>query len=274
MAFYESNIAYLPIPRRLHYLVSHVYFRSKCKGCVGCKETTEKIASLFEEDGISESTVEKDLKECVSVWKVIEIENPGKPGKKTLKLTAKVYSFLSENTESIMDREKAKQIFEGRNILRSISRIEENEDRKNISEEAVKNYGEDRKNMGKKAVKDYAHNIKVKETLKKNSLIDGRESFEKLQIEVNESPRFIELIEKSGLMPEFKKTVSQSGRNPEKDTIPLIMDFARMDNNRFKIFTPENLIKRFCGAVQKGFIPNTNSKEGTSTKIKFTGKLI
>lgn len=107
-----------------------------------------------------------------------------------------------------------------------------------------------------------------KENLKKNSLNGQRESFEKNQIEINGGNKFIEAIEQNGLMPEFQKTVSQYGRNPEKDTIPLIKDWANMDNNRLKRFSPKNLINRFNGAMEKGFIPTSKSKQDTPTRIK------
>lgn len=255
MAIHEINLHYLPIPKRLHYLVAHVYFRTKVGGCY---ESIKDIASKFEADGLSESTIEKDLRQCIGLG-VIEVENPGLPGRK-LRTTQKVHSFLEENTQSIMDRESAKKVFQ---------------DRKNLRTYPVKDYGQDRKELLENTVKNYGHNRNRKETSKINSLNGEREDFEKIKIEASGGPEFIKAIQENGLMEKIREIISEAGPDPEKDTPSILRHFGGLDNNRGKSFTPDEISQRLKGYFKNGLHLNGGNgiKETHPVKPK-AGRMI
>jgi hypothetical protein len=244
MATFDINIHYLPVPKRLHYLIAHVYFRTKREGC---NETNLCIASHFEEDGISESTVEKDLRQCISLG-VIEVENPRSPGKRSLKTTQKVHSFLEENTQSLMDRETARSVFG---------------DRKNLRTYQVNNYGQDHKDLRENTVKNYGHNRNRIETTNINSLKGERESFEKIEIVASGGTEFIKVIQDSGLMGTVKKLIGEAGLDPEKETDSTLRHFGERNNgNRWN--SQDEFITRLKGYFEN-LIHHNRPKPKTET---------
>jgi hypothetical protein len=249
------NIHYLPIPRKLHYLIAHVYFRSKMDSC---NETSLAIASKFE-NGLSESTVEKDLKQAIDLG-CIEMEKPGSPGKRGIRPTQKVYLFLAQNTQSIMDRETAKKVFEDRKDLRLAPVNTYGKARKDLRLAPVNTYGKARKDLRLAPVNTYGHNINKKETIKINSLKEEKEDFKNFQIVASEGPEFIKAIQESGLMETIKNLIRAAGPNPEKETTSILKHFGKLNSGN-DWNTQDKFITRFEGYLEKQHYQNRPKNE-------------
>lgn len=253
MAIHEINIHYLPVPKRLHYLVAHIYFRSKVGGC---NETNKTISSHFEVKGLSESTIEKDLRKCLELG-LIDIKNPGSAGNKHITITEKVKSFLGENTQRIMDRETAKEVFEGR---------------KNLRPDTVKNYDPYSKELRSDTVKNYGHNRNRKETYKINSLKEERENFEKLEITINGYQSFVEALKQSNLFESFNDKIQADPDTKSLKPETIIKDFA--DKNNGHIYSDaKGLEDRFYGYMKAKLYKNIKSLTGELKRIQ-GGKMI
>jgi hypothetical protein len=208
-----------------------------------CNETSLAIASKFE-NGLSESTVEKDLKQAIDLG-CIEMEKPKSPGKRGIRPTQKVYLFLAQNTQSIMDRETAKKVFE---------------DRKDLRLAPVNTYGKDRKDLRLAPVNTYGHNINRKETIKINSLKEEKEDFKNFQIVASEGPEFIKAIQESGLMEAIKNLIMAAGPNPEKETTSILKHFGKLNHGN-DWNTQDKFITRFEGYLEKQHYQNRPKNE-------------
>jgi hypothetical protein len=186
----------------------------------------------------------------------IEIENPGSPGK-CIKPTERVYSFLDENTQSIMDRTTAKKVFG---------------DRKNLRPDTVKDYDQHRKGLRPDTVKDYDHNSNRKETYNKNSLKGERDFSNKIQITPSDSHSFVEALNQSNLLEAFTDKVKADPETKNLKPETIIKHFGEKNTGHTYTSSIE-LLDRFDGYMTRKLYKNINLPASVPSVVR-AGRLI